>query len=465
MPYYNILFNLICFIMNLEEAKSKSVSCIYRIKFPDGKYYVGQTQSLRSRIRLYERLLSDDSSNGRVMCAMREFGIESTEWEILSCVSVRDKDDLKLCLSILEIKYIRENDCIYPNGYNTSIGGEILGIPADVIETTFGVVSTGFAGKPILVYDIDGIFVEEYATIARCAYALGVMDSDVSSVVGKMLLLRDTYMIREKKYGEVPQKILPFQPKTVVKKVVETEVEKIYVKRHLDNASIMYDEFGEYVGLFENAHQARKYMKADFKFPYGREFRGYYLFHYNGGEIKKSLGVFTSKTLTTCMYDDILALGDVENIGDLISLKVGEEHVSTTKKIARRVNKYTLEGEYLETYDDIVSAAKDNNLLDGCVRACCNRKTRTSGGFVFRFEDDKEPVLMSMPKKVSNAEKRTYCKSYVIEQYSLQGDLLNTYNTMVEASEVTGISVSAIFYCVSGKTKKSGGYLWKKRSL
>ena len=63
--------------MNLEEAKSNRVSCIYRITFPDGKYYVGRTKSLRERVRLYERKMSDETDNSRVMTALREFGLEN----------------------------------------------------------------------------------------------------------------------------------------------------------------------------------------------------------------------------------------------------------------------------------------------------------------------------------------------------------------------------------------------------
>ena len=40
--------------MRFNEVKG-SFACIYRIKFPDGKYYVGQTLDFADRFRLYER--------------------------------------------------------------------------------------------------------------------------------------------------------------------------------------------------------------------------------------------------------------------------------------------------------------------------------------------------------------------------------------------------------------------------
>jgi hypothetical protein len=68
--------------MKLENVKS-SVSCIYRIKFPDGKYYVGRTKNLSKRVHLYLKNMCDASDNSRVMCALREFGIENIDVDIL----------------------------------------------------------------------------------------------------------------------------------------------------------------------------------------------------------------------------------------------------------------------------------------------------------------------------------------------------------------------------------------------
>lgn len=400
--------------MKFNEVKG-SFACVYRITFPDGKYYVGQTLCFSDRFKLYERLYRERIGHGRVNDAIFRFGLESLEIDVLQKVSVSGKDDLQLCLSVLEIKYIRENDCIYPNGYNTSIGGELLGIPVDVIETKFGVSSSDFGCKPVLVYDIDGCFVDEYPSIARCAYALGVTDKDVKSTLGKQRLIRNTYMLREKRYGDIPQKILPFKPEVVIKRRVKTEYdvvkEKVYKKVELDSAAIMYDKDGNYVALFDNKSHSRKYLDVGFRIAFGREFRGYYLFHYNGGEIKRSIGAIKSKVVKTVLYDDILAYGDIDNIGELISFEVkdepskksvvrekksGDEKPKKEKKLKvikvpkkkPRILKYTLDGNYIATYDTTVDAAADNNVYPSAVLACAKKKVRRCGDYIYRFEGD-----------------------------------------------------------------------------
>ena len=451
--------------MKLENVKS-SVSCIYRITFPDGKYYVGRTKNLRERVKLYKRSLKDLSDNSRVICAMREFGVENVDVDILCPITGLSGDDLSLCLSILEIKYIREQDCIYPNGYNTSIGGELLGIPADVIETKFGVNATGYAGKPILVYDMDGNFVGEYTSIAKCAYGLGVSENDVKYSLDKVgRLLKNTYMLREKKYGDIPQKILPFEPTVVKKTKTEYDVvtEKVYKQREVSYAAIMYDANGDYVGLFDSAARSKHYLglRSDWKIPFGREFRGYYLFHYNGGEIKKSLGAFTSNVLKTFNYDDVLALGNTKDIGDKISFKFPESDEVFKKKEARKISKYTLDGEYLETYDSFSEAAEANGVLDGSVRSCCNRKTKTCGGFIYRFADDDKPVVMkgkvASSQEISKSGRREYRK---VNQYTLDGKFVRTYNSVVEASLFMGVFASGVRACCNGKSSRCGNYVY-----
>lgn len=49
-----------------------------------------------------------------------------------------------------------------------------------------------------------------------------------------------------------------------------------------------------------------------------------------------------------------------------------------------------------------------------------------------------------------------------VEQYSLENDLIAVYCSLAEAEKATGISFKAISLCVNGKTKTSGGFIWKR---
>lgn len=47
-------------------------------------------------------------------------------------------------------------------------------------------------------------------------------------------------------------------------------------------------------------------------------------------------------------------------------------------------------------------------------------------------------------------------------QKDLDGNVINTYSSIKEASEATGIEYSSLAYCVRGKYKISGGYQWER---
>ena len=52
-------------------------------------------------------------------------------------------------------------------------------------------------------------------------------------------------------------------------------------------------------------------------------------------------------------------------------------------------------------------------------------------------------------------------RSIPVSQYDLQGNLINTYKSAREAGRQTGITQGSISYCVKGKRKIAGGYMWK----
>ena len=49
-----------------------------------------------------------------------------------------------------------------------------------------------------------------------------------------------------------------------------------------------------------------------------------------------------------------------------------------------------------------------------------------------------------------------------VNQYGLDGKFIQTFNSIYEASNATGIASSTIKLCLNGKFKQSGGYQWRK---
>ena len=86
----------------------------------DQKSYIGQTVNLKHR--KYTHSIS--KRNDEFHSALRKFGIDNFNFEILEYVEASSKQKLKNILNELEVKYIEKFNTKYPNGYNMTRGGE-----------------------------------------------------------------------------------------------------------------------------------------------------------------------------------------------------------------------------------------------------------------------------------------------------------------------------------------------------
>lgn len=92
---------------------------IYKLTFPDNKCYIGQSANLKRRLASYKHLKCQKQP--AVYNALKQFGWDNVKVEIIEQFDV--KEDLTDTLNALEIKYIKEYNCLHPNGYNLTSGG------------------------------------------------------------------------------------------------------------------------------------------------------------------------------------------------------------------------------------------------------------------------------------------------------------------------------------------------------
>lgn len=131
----------------------------------------------------------------------------------------------------------------------------------------------------------------------------------------------------------------------------------------------------------------------------------------------------------------------------------------TTKPIHRRtcpVSTYDLQGNYITTYPTAATASKETNVNKGDIISCC-RGIKADGkakfqckGLIFRYAVDKLDEFPDVP---------VACKK--VEQYTLDGEYIRTFNSLKEAWLHTGAPISAIGKVCNGLGKSSGGYVWK----
>lgn len=68
-----------------------------------------------------------------------------------------------------------------------------------------------------------------------------------------------------------------------------------------------------------------------------------------------------------------------------------------TKAIGRKIAQYSLDNKLIATFDSIILAAKDTNIGRRSIQSNAAGRTKTSGGFIWKYADDKKGL-----KEVSN---------------------------------------------------------------
>lgn len=131
-------------------------------------------------------------------------------------------------------------------------------------------------------------------------------------------------------------------------------------------------------------------------------------------------------------------------------------------KRIKKVFQYDTDGTYLGEYESMADAERANNIYSGKVRESVKGRQLTVGGF---FWSDHQLTTEEIAQKVSRIKNSRYSKlknkGLKLNQYSLEGEFVKSWNTMTEAARELNISVSGISLCCSGRYKQAYGYIWK----
>ena len=92
----------------------------------NGRVYIGQTLNkygYKERWKQHIYQAEHNVHNNKFHNAIRRYGVDNFNKEVLKCIEMNDKAELKKALDILEIKYIEKYDSLN-NGYNSTLGGD-----------------------------------------------------------------------------------------------------------------------------------------------------------------------------------------------------------------------------------------------------------------------------------------------------------------------------------------------------
>lgn len=119
-------------------------------------------------------------------------------------------------------------------------------------------------------------------------------------------------------------------------------------------------------------------------------------------------------------------------------------------KLLRAVNAYTLDGEYVASYESIQEARKAENVSSSIVYKCCRGIYLSSSQhnriFLYRGDDIDERL-----KLIEERNKKYNCTGRFINEYSLNGRFLFQYSQLKLAAKANKVSSKKIAKCCRGE--------------
>lgn len=143
--------------------------------------------------------------------------------------------------------------------------------------------------------------------------------------------------------------------------------------------------------------------------------------------------------------------------------KIGE-----LSKSSKPVLQYDLQGNFVKKWSSYADAARYYGCSYTSIGNCAHGRHKTCQGYMWRPYDSGEiPQTIPPVKRLTGGRSGKYgpqknkrhCKP--INQFSLDGKLIKTWNNYRDLQETTGYDNGNIYACINGKLKTAYGYIWK----
>lgn len=136
-------------------------------------------------------------------------------------------------------------------------------------------------------------------------------------------------------------------------------------------------------------------------------------------------------------------------------IKIKLSNSSYSKKKKRKIDCFDLNGNFLITYDSLKNAALDNNVETTNISKCCRMFIKSLNGKMYRYHDD------TLGNNITNYRLTRRKTSKYVSQYDLNGNFLQTFDTLSEIEQLYGWDASNIADCCKGRYCTSHGFVWR----
>lgn len=116
----------------------------------------------------------------------------------------------------------------------------------------------------------------------------------------------------------------------------------------------------------------------------------------------------------------------------------------------KTILQYNIDGEFIAKYLGLVECANQTGCAKSDVCKCCKGQVFQVKGNIFIYEENGLPLDYYLAGK----------RHWKVEQYK-DGKLINTFDTIRQASIITGVDDSNICKVLNNQMNFAGGYSWK----
>ena len=134
-----------------------------------------------------------------------------------------------------------------------------------------------------------------------------------------------------------------------------------------------------------------------------------------------------------------------------------------SRAMGKRVQQYTLDGILIAEFDSASAAAKTFDASPSNIINCCQHLHTSAYNYLWKYSCDDEISIESIVERHRKTGKGRLKK---VEQYSIDGEYIQTFNSCREAAR----SIKAPYHvginsCCLGKQETAYGYKWKYKEI
>ena len=132
--------------------------------------------------------------------------------------------------------------------------------------------------------------------------------------------------------------------------------------------------------------------------------------------------------------------------------------ILANKKRMISILAYSLEGEFVKEYKSIAEASRDTGVHTYVIRECLNKNNQRGGSFQWVKKENNDII----PSKIPPYKRRKNAGCIKIKQYDLEWNLINIFDSILDAQKNTGVSRRSIMRVCNGEQLSSKGFIWRK---